>query len=107
MKYFLCGVLAMGLLFGLTGCNDPLSGNSDPSPLTFENASRYVVTVYPLTTEWGAFSLAPMDVKEMKDIRDIDYRWEPKSKVQLGSASTDRHVIFVDAPPIETPATAP
>jgi hypothetical protein len=107
MKNFRFSVLAAVLMLGLAGCENILTGDSDPSPLTFENASRFVVTVYPLTTEWGAFSLAPTDLKEMKDIRDIDYRWEPKEKVQLGNASTDRHIIFVDAPPIEQPATAP
>ncbi len=77
MKTFLLSIFAAVLMIGLAGCDDPLSGNSDPSPLTFENASRFVITVYPLTTEWGTFTLAPMDVKEMKDIRDIDYRFEP------------------------------
>ena len=42
----------------------------------------------------------------MKDIRDIDYRWEPERRYRLGTASTERYIIFVDAPPIEEPATA-
>jgi len=99
MKVFLLGIFTTVLILCLAGCSDTLTGKSDPSPLTFENASRYVVTVYPLTTEWGAFSLVPMAVVEMKNIRDIDYWYEPRTQVQEGSATTERHIIFVDAPP--------
>jgi hypothetical protein len=99
MKYLLHGILAAGLMIGLAGCDDVLTGSSDSSPLTFENASRLTVEVIPLTTEWGGFVLQPMDTKKMKDIRDIDFRYEPDKKVNLGSASTERHIVFVDAPP--------
>ena len=103
MNKFLFSVCLVVWVLGFTGCELFSSGDEYPS-LTFENASRSTVTVYPLTTEWGAFSLAPTEVKEMADIRDTDYRFEPHLKVQEGSASTENYVIFVDAPPIEKSA---
>ena len=100
MQHGVLGVLLGIGLLGLAGC-DSLEGEEPDRSLTFENASRSVVTVYPLTTEWGAFSMVPMQVVKMDDIRDTDFRYEPHLKVQEGSASTERYVIFVDAPPLE------
>ena len=100
MKHRMVGLLLAVSLLCFAGC-ELLENDDEGQSLTFENASRSVVTVYPLTTEWGAFSMVPTQVVKMDDIRDTDFRYEPHLKVQEGSASTERYVIFVDAPPIE------
>ena len=100
MKRLLLTVAVLLPLLGLLGC-ELFEDQPEWGDLTFENASRFTVTVYPLTTQWGAFSLAPTDTKNLGDIRDADFRYEPKLKVQLGKSSTSRNVVFVDAPPIE------
>ena len=69
--------------------------------LTFENMSGYTVAVIPLTIEWGGFSLAPGQRMKLKDIDNPDFRYEPSERVQEGSASTERYIVFVDAPPSE------
>ena len=91
-------VLTAVLLLGLTGC---FEDDYDPNQLRFENASSYSVMVYSLTTEWAGFPLDPGMVVVLEDIQNVDYRFEPTDRVQEGSASTTRDVVFVNAPPSE------
>ena len=84
---------------GLAGCEDDTKEKA--RELHFINSSHYVVYVIPLTIEWGGFALPPGGDVKFKDIRDVDYRYEPKNKVQEGTASTDRYIVFVDSPPEE------
>lgn len=94
MKKVGFGLLLAFCVLGLVACEE--EKNND---LTFDNASRLTVTVIPLSTEWGGFDLAPGERKKLKDIQNPDYRFEPDSQVQEGSSSTERYIIFVDAPP--------
>lgn len=80
-------------LLSLTGCDLEDSKYND---LSFENVSRFNVEVIPLTTEWAGFTLAPGERRKFDDIDNPDFTWEPIDKVELGVASTDRDVIFVD-----------
>lgn len=88
--------LFLGLL-SLTACFDNTA--DDKKNLTFENFSRATVRVIPLTIEWVGFTLAPGERKELGGVRDADFRYEPANRVQEGSASTARYIVFVDAPP--------
>ena len=101
MKSLAYILLTAVLLLGLTGC---FEDDYDPNQLRFENASSYTVMIYSLTTEWGGFPLDPGMVVVLEDIQNVDYRFEPKDRVQEGSASTTRDVVFVNAPPSEAPA---
>lgn len=97
------GIVVMAvLLVGLTGC---FEDDYDPNELKFENASSHLVQVISLTTEWGGFPLDPGMRVKLDNIKNVDFRFEPATKVQKGTASTKRDVIFVDAPPVEKPAT--
>ena len=84
----------------LAGCFEDDS-KEKAKELTFENMSGYTVAVIPLTIEWGGFSLAPGQRLKLKDIDNPDFRYEPSERVQEGSASTERYIVFVDAPPSE------
>ncbi|HOW98606.1 MAG TPA: hypothetical protein P5567_05620 [Kiritimatiellia bacterium] len=96
MKKLLC-VFAMAFAaIPFVGCEDY---DEKANRLTFENASHFSVQVISLTTEWNGFNLAPGERVRMNDIRDVDYRYEPEGSVQEGSASSDRYIVFVDAPP--------
>ena len=99
MKSLLLSILMAGVMLGLTGCEDY---EAKANRLTFENASRFTVQVIPLTTEWSGFSIAPGEIVKLDDVRDLDYIFEPADSVQEGSASTERYIIFVDAPPTES-----
>lgn len=99
MKSLLFGILVAVLMLSLTSCE--MADDSKAFRLTFENASRVTVQVIPLTTEWSGFSIAPGEIVKLNDIRDVDYVFEPTDSVQEGSASTERYIIFVDAPPSE------
>lgn len=93
------GVVGMAvLLAGLAGC---FEDDYDPNQLRFENASSRTVLVISLTTEWAGFPLDPGVSVTLEDIQNVDYRFEPKDRVQEGSASTKRDIVFVDAPPEE------
>jgi hypothetical protein len=94
-KIMVLAALVSGLIF-MTGCEEDSDSDNN---LTFENMSSRTVQVIPLTSEWGAFTLAPGEMKKLYDIRDVDYRLRPDARVQEGSASTDRYVIIVDSPP--------
>ena len=98
MKSLFCGVLMAVLVLGLTGC---FEDDYDPNVLRFENASGYIVHVISLTTEWAGFPLEPGQRVKLDDIQNPDFRFEPKNSVQLGSASTERDVVFIDAAPEE------
>ena len=95
MKRVLVGIAAIVWISILVGCLE--SGSSSTARrLTFINNSTYRVEVIPLTTEWGGISLAPGDVVRLGKVRDLDWRYEPVTRVQEGSASTERTVIFVN-----------
>lgn len=96
MKSLFCGVLTAVLLLGLTGC---FEDDYDPDVLRFENASGYLVHVISLTTEWPGFPLEQGQRVKLNNIQNPDFRFEPSYRVQLGSASTERDVVFVDAVP--------
>lgn len=92
MKLLTCLVVS-AVMIALAGCEFDESKYND---LKFDNASRFTVSVNPLTTEWSGFSLAPGEKRSFGDINNPDFSWEPLSKVDLGSSSTDRRIIFVD-----------
>jgi hypothetical protein len=98
MKKWIFGVLMAVVLCGLTGCFEDDS-KEKAKEVIFENQSRYTVNVISLTIEWGSFALAPGQRVKLKDIENVDYRYEPTWKVQEGSASTVRYIVFVDALP--------
>lgn len=104
MKKFIFSVLMAAAMLSLIGCEDY---DKKANRLTFENASRFTIQVIPLTTEWAGFTLAPGDRVRLNDIRDVDYRYEPEGAVQEGSASSERYIVFVDAPPSEEEEAAP
>ena len=104
MRAWACGVGLAVLLVGLTGC---FEDDYDSHDLKFENASRYSIQVISLTTEWGGFPLDPGMNVTLHHIDNVDYRFEPETLVQVGSASSERDVVFVDAPPAEETAAAP
>ncbi|HQQ60124.1 MAG TPA: hypothetical protein PKU89_02170 [Kiritimatiellia bacterium] len=91
------GLFAAVLLAGLAGC----IGDDDDEvyDLSFENLSSHTVTVVSLNSEWGGFTLAPGESITLRDIQNIDYYYVPSSRVQEGSDSTEREVVFVNAPP--------
>jgi hypothetical protein len=94
MKKILLGIAAIASISLLAGCD---TGSSSTSKrLTFINNSTYRVEVIPLTTEWGGISLQPGDVVRLDKVRDLDWRYEPTTRVKEGSASTDRRVVFVN-----------
>ncbi len=99
MKKFLAYMMLASTLAFTVGCE---LEESEDLNLTFENMSSREVQVIPLTSEWAAFTLRPGEKKKLYDIRDIDYRLRPDSRVQEGSASTERYIIIVDAPPKTT-----
>ena len=99
MKSLFTSISMAVLMLSLAGCEDY---ESKAFRLTFENASRVTVQVIPLTTEWSGFSIAPGEIVKLDDVRDLDYIFEPADSVQEGSASTERYIIFVDAPPTES-----
>ena len=91
------GLFAAVLLAGLAGC---IGDDADEVyDLSFENLSSHTVTVVSLTSEWGGFTLAPGESITLRDIQNIDYYYVPSSRVQEGSDSTEREVVFVNAPP--------
>jgi hypothetical protein len=94
MKKLAYALLMSVLALGIAGCEDE---PEETDNLEFTNASRYTVNVIPLTTEWGGFSLAPGEKRKLNDIRDADFRYEPSTRVQEGSASKERFIVFVDA----------
>ena len=91
MKKALLVILLAIVAVALAGCED-----YDTRPLRVVNASDYVVRVKSLSTEWNGFSLAPGENRKMTDIRDVDFTFEPADKVQEGSASTERYIVFVN-----------
>lgn len=97
-KLMVLAALVSGLFF-MTGCEEDSDSDNN---LTFENMSSRTVQVIPLTSEWAAFTLQPGEKKKLFDIRDVDYRLRPDARVQEGSASTERYIIIVDAPPEST-----
>lgn len=99
MKKLLAYMMLASSLAFIAGCE---LEESDDLNLTFENMSSREVQVIPLTSEWAAFTLQPGEKKKLYDIRDIDYRLRPGSRVQEGTASTERYIIIVDAPPKTT-----
>ena len=101
MKKLAYLVLTAIVLLGLTGC---FEDDYDPNQLRFENASSYSVMVLSLTTEWAGFPLDPGMVVVLEDIQNVDYRFTPEDRVKEGSASTERDVVFVNAPPSESAA---
>jgi hypothetical protein len=96
MKRFLF-FLALMACVGITGCE--LIDDEEDRDLTFVNQARRSVQVIPLTIEWKGFTLKPGEKKKLYDVRDVDYRLRPDSWFKLGSASTERYIIIVDAPP--------
>ena len=91
MKRALLVILMVAALIGVSGCDD-----YDDQPLTFVNSSYYTVVVTSLSIEWTGFVLAPGQHREMTDIRDVDYTFEPSYQVMEGFASTDRYIVFVN-----------
>jgi hypothetical protein len=83
------------------GCEDDTKEKA--RQLTFENRSSYVIDIVPLTIEWQGFSLAPNEIVTLKDIDNVDWYFSrpSPSKVQEGSSSQERWVIFVNAIPSE------
>ena len=100
MRKMIASVALVALMCCLTGCFEEDS-REKAKRVSFENASGYVVSVIPLTIEWGGFTLAPGQRVKLKDIDNVDFRYEPSDRVQEGSASTERYIVFVDAPPSE------
>ena len=100
-RLFACCFAITLCLLSLTGCLFDSTAD-DKKDLTFENASRSTVQVIPLTTEWVGFTLAPGLKQDVGGVRDIDFRYEPLNRVQEGSASTERYIVFVDAIPVPT-----
>lgn len=86
----------------IAGCE--IIDDDEDLNLTFENRARRSVQVIPLTIEWPGFTLRPGEKKRMNNIRDVDYRLRPDAWFQLGSASTERYIIIVDAPPETGPS---
>ena len=99
MKKALLVILLAIVAAGLAGCED-----YDTRPLQFVNSSDYVVKVVSLSAELTGFNLAPGERRKMTDIRDVDFYFEPEDKVQEGSASTERFIVFVNAEPEEEAA---
>ena len=98
-----CLVVLMAIAAAtLAGCED-----YDEEPLHFLNSSSYTVTITSLSLEWSGFALAPGTKHKLSGIRDVDYTFEPKEKVQEGSASTERSIIFVITEPAEPVAAPP
>lgn len=98
MKKLLCVMAAAFTAIAFVGCEDY---DEKANRLTFENASHFTIQVISLTTEWEGFTLAPGERVRLNDIRDVDYRYEPEGSVQEGSASDERYIVFVDAPPAD------
>lgn len=98
MKKVIFGLALTVLVCGLTGCFEDDS-KEKAKELTFNNQSHYTVNVISLTIEWGSFGLAPGQRVKFKDIDNPDFRYEPEWAVQEGSDSTDRYIVFVNAPP--------
>lgn len=98
---------SIGFLLIMLGCvafsGCELIEDDEDLDLTFENRAGRSVGVIPLTSEWAGFTLKPGEKKKLYDIRDVDYRLRPDSWFQLGSASTERYIIIVDAPPTPGP----
>ncbi|MGA1530725.1 MAG: hypothetical protein ACO398_08260 [Kiritimatiellia bacterium] len=90
----LTALLAGSLL--VAGCEEDSDSDNN---LVFENVSSREVQVIPLSSEWATFTLKRGEKKKLYNIRDVDYRLRPSSRVQEGSASTDRYIIIVDTPP--------
>lgn len=89
-------------LIGLPACTDIFESSKPDRNLRFENASSYTVTVIPQSTQWGGVRLEPGERITVRNVRDLDYRWHPPTRVVRGSASSTRDVIFVNAPPAGT-----
>lgn len=96
MKLISAFIIAIGVSFFAAGC---LDDSGDPNRLTFENLSTRTVTVIPLSTEWGAFTLEPGEKRRLDNIKNIDHRLSPDERVQAGRASSERHIIIVNRPP--------
>lgn len=94
MKRLLSSIASIMLVFAFTGCFD--SGSNTANRLTFENSSTYRVHIIPLTTEWGGLHLDPGETVRLDDVKDVDYRYEPSTRVMEGSRSEERHVVFVN-----------
>ena len=91
MRKVLIVACLAALMISLAGCEDTKS-----NPLEFRNSSTYTVVVQSLSTEWSSFALAPGEKKKLTDIRDVDFTFEPSTRVQEGSASTERYIVFVN-----------
>jgi hypothetical protein len=89
-------------VLGLPGCTDIFESSKPDRSLRFENASSFTVTVISQSTQWGGVTLAPGERVKIGNVRDLDYRWFPPTRVVKGGASSDRDVIFVNAPPSGT-----
>ena len=98
MRRLIICACACAALLGTTGC-ELFSNQDDYGSLSFENASHFEIQVYPLTTQWSAFTLAPGQRVEIGDVRDTDFYFKPEDRVQEAAASGEREVIFVDAVP--------
>ncbi len=104
MKRLILGLVMGVLMLGLTGCEDDTKEKA--RELTFENQASVAVAVIPLVVEWGGFMLPPGQTMKLKNIRNPDYRYEPKDKVTEGSMSKTRNIVFVDTIPVETPSVS-
>ena len=100
MKKIIAGLAMAVALCGMLGCEDDTQEKA--KQLKFENRSVFAVAVISLTTEWGGFMLPPGATVKLDNIKNVDWIYEPEDKVQEGSSSKERHVIFVNAPPAKT-----
>jgi hypothetical protein len=98
MKHIWISLFMAVLLLGLAGCSWQ-DDTENPNDLSFENASTHMVQVVSLTAEWGSFTLAPGEKVVLHNIKNVDYYFNKAKDVKVGSASTTRNVIFVDAIP--------
>ncbi len=98
MKKLCATLMLMVAVIALSGCLDD-DAKKSAKRLQFENNSRYNITIIPLTTEWERFVLPRGETRTLENVRDADFRFEPADRVQQGSASTARFIVFVDSPP--------
>ncbi len=102
MKAKVCSVFLTMAVLGLSACTDIFESSKSDRNLRFENSSSYTVTILPQSTQWGGVQIPPGERVTIRDVRDLDYRWHPPTRVVRGGASSDRDVIFVNAPPSGT-----
>lgn len=96
MKRLVFGAFLAVLALGLGGCEFG-KNTAKVDDLVFENRSHFTVTVISLSTEWGGFALAPGEVRNLGQVENTDYVFNPDEVVE-GGASDERHIIFTDAP---------